>query len=351
MNRIGNGVLSAAVAFAACAGVGCGDSSGMPAPSTTVRMGFSAWPGWFPWQIAVDENLFEQTGAMVELEYYDNYTESIEDLASGELDANTQTLNDTLISVAGGDSQVIVLVNDNSTGNDQCIAREGIRNVSDLAGRDVAVEFGVVDHFLLLLALRRSGVDPSSVNIINEATDVAAENFKNGMYDATCVFAPFTSTALERDGSFSLITSRTFPGAIPDYLVVSRELAENNPGDVQALVDTWWLIRKFMEENPERSLEILTQRAGVSTEEYNTYAEGTTLFTLGQNLEALGDPPSDCDSLGTESGRYTECVAREIATFLKDDAMLVTEEISDEELSATWTDRFVKDYADRNPDN
>jgi len=331
------------------ANVACDEQAARPVPETTVRMGFSAWPGWFPWQIGEEEGLFARTGGMVELIYYESYTDSIAALANGELDANAQTLNDTLFSVAQGDDQVIVLVNDNSTGNDQCIAREGINTVADLVGKQVAVEFGVVDHFLLLLALRRAQVDPASVTIVNELTDVAAQNFAAGMYDATCVFAPFTTTALARTGSFPLITSRTFPGAIPDYLVMNRGFAEEYPGDVQALVDAWWLIRDFMEDDEARAMEIMVARAGVPEPEYRSYAEGTTLFSLEDNLEALGRPPQPCEQLGADAGTYTECVAYEIAQFLLDDAQLIEEPLTEERLQGVWTDRFVRDHADRNP--
>lgn len=328
--------------------LGCEEASDeLPPPDTTVRMGFSAWPGWFPWQIALEEDLFAQSGAMVELVFYESYTESLTDLAEGKLDANTQTLNDTLLSVAGGDEQVIVLVNDNSHGNDQCIGAEGITSVMDLVGKTVAVEFGVVDHFLLLLALRRYEIDPEDVDIVKELTDVAAEKFAAGEYDAVCVFAPFTTTALQRAGSSVIVSSETFPGAIPDYLVVSEELARDHPGDVAALVDTWWSIREFMAEKPERAAEIIAARAGVSQADYATYERGTRFFTLEQNLEALGAPPAACNVLGADERLYTACVAFAIADFLLQDAALIDAPIGEAAIRASWTDRFVRYHADK----
>ena len=86
--------------------------------SQKITIGFSAWPGWFPWQVAQERGLFADRGLNVELRYYDSYTDSLNALASGEIDANSQTLNDTLASVSAGSRQTIVLVNDNSTGND-----------------------------------------------------------------------------------------------------------------------------------------------------------------------------------------------------------------------------------------
>ena len=68
-------------------------------------------------------------------------------------------MNDTISSVAAGAEQVIVLVNDNSTGNDKIIAREGINSVADLKGKKVAAEEGTVDHFLLLLGMEKAGMN------------------------------------------------------------------------------------------------------------------------------------------------------------------------------------------------
>jgi NitT/TauT family transport system substrate-binding protein len=320
-----------------------------PPPETAVRMGFSAWPGWFPWQIALQEGYFEEAGVEVDLGYYDVYLRSIEDLASGELDANTQTLNDTLASIASGSDQVIVLVNDNSEGNDQCFVTDEILAPADLAGRTIAVESGVVDHYLLLLGLREAGVDPASVTIVNQETFAAAEDFAAGHYDGVCVFAPATTIAATRAGAHVLFSSRDFPGAIPDYLVVSRALVDERPEDAQALVDVWWRTRRFMDEEPARAAEIMAARAGVTTAEYASYAEGTRLFSVAQNLEALGAAPSPCADLGADANRYIECAAREVTTFLLYDAQLISRDIPDDQLRAAWTDGFVRDYASRNP--
>ena len=77
-----------------------------------------------------------RTASTVELKYFDSYTDSLTALATGNVDANSQTLNDTLTSVSGGAKQTIVLVNDNSTGNDQIIARPGITTRRRPQGQD-----------------------------------------------------------------------------------------------------------------------------------------------------------------------------------------------------------------------
>ena len=63
-------------------------------------------------------------------------------MAAGELDGNTQTLNDTMFGVAAGSEQVIVVINDNSTGNDAIICDESITSIEDLEGKTIAAEAG-----------------------------------------------------------------------------------------------------------------------------------------------------------------------------------------------------------------
>ncbi|GAA4539402.1 ABC transporter substrate-binding protein [Amycolatopsis samaneae] len=274
---------------------GCGSSDA--SRGSKITLGFSAWPGWFPWQVAQEKGLFAKNGVDVELKYFESYTDSINALSSGAIDANSQTLNDTLSSVSGGAKLSVVLVNDNSTGNDKIIARDGITSVADLKGKKVAVEQGAVDHFLLLLALQEAHLTEKDIQLVPLVTDAAAAAFVAGQVDAVAVFAPFTSKALERPGSRPIATSAEFPGAIPDHLVTSAALTKDRPKDVQALVNTWFDTVKWIKENRAAAVEVMAKRGGVTTNDYNTYDAGTTIFTRQQNLDAFtpGVTPAHLD--------------------------------------------------------
>ena len=145
-----------------------------------ITIGYSAWPGWFPWSVAAEQKLFDANGVNVEMKYFDSYTDSLAALTNGAIDANSQTLNDTLMSVSTGAKQTIVLVNDNSTGNDQIICAGDINGVADLNGKKVGVEQGTVDHFLLLLALQQAGLTQQDIDLEAMPTDAAANAFAAG---------------------------------------------------------------------------------------------------------------------------------------------------------------------------
>ncbi|MGL6133853.1 MAG: ABC transporter substrate-binding protein, partial [Prochlorococcaceae cyanobacterium] len=263
------------------------------APDGAVRIGYSAWPGWIPWKVTEEKGLF---GVPVTLQWFDGYLDSINALNAGQLDCNSQTLNDTISSIAGGADLLVVLTNDNSTGNDQIIVAEGINTVADLKGKQVAAEEGTVDHYLLLLGLEQAGLSGDDITFVPLETGAAAAAFVAGQVDAVGVFAPFTTQALRRQGSSTLFSSADFPGAISDHLVCRREFVANNPEKVQQVVDAWFATLAAMEADPEASLAILSARAGVSKEEYREYEAGTTLFSLADNLKAL-EPGSTMASL------------------------------------------------------
>ena len=75
----------------------------------TIKVGYSAWPGWFPLAVAEQAGIFDEVGLDVDLVYFADYIASIDAMAAGELDFVTQTLNDTMASVAFGSEQVIVV--------------------------------------------------------------------------------------------------------------------------------------------------------------------------------------------------------------------------------------------------
>jgi NitT/TauT family transport system substrate-binding protein len=275
-------LIFAGTAFAA----GC-DSTGVTA-GTRITLGFTAWPGWMPWQVAKEEGLFARNGVNVELKYYSNYTDSLLALETGALDANSQTLNDTIISVSTGAKQTIVLVNDNSTGNDKIIARDGIGSVADLKGRRIAVEQGTVNHYLLLLALEQVGLGQRDVVLVPQPTEAAAATeFAAGQVDAVSASAPFTTKALQRAGSHAIATSAEFPGAIPGHLAVRPALIREHPKEVQALVNTWFETLEWIKGHKDAAIAIMARTSGVGIDEYKTYDAGTTVFTRRQNIDAF----------------------------------------------------------------
>jgi NitT/TauT family transport system substrate-binding protein len=305
-----------------------------PMPSSNgkiLRLGFSNWPGWMPWQVSDSAKLFKSDKVKLVPIWYDEYLKGIGALVAGQLDANSQTLIDTVLSVAEGSDQVVVLVNDNSTGNDKIIAKAGINSIGELKGKTVSVEKGTVDHYLLLIALKKAGLSSTDINIKFMDTQKAAEEFAAGKVDATAVFAPFTNTALKKSGSKELTSSKDFPGAIADVLSFRRDFVEKNPEVVQAAVNNWFDTLNYIKSNPAKSNEIMAKQSKSSVAEYVEFGKGTRIFDATDNLKAF-QPGNDRTSLAFSAADLKKTVVD----------LGLTQNSPD--LSKLFDDRFVKAY-------
>jgi NitT/TauT family transport system substrate-binding protein len=292
------GVLAAVVILAGACGDDGGSSSADGAASGEVlNIGYSAWPGWFPLAVAEKQGFFTKAGLNVKLTYFADYTASLDALVAGKVDVNAQTLNDTLFGVAAGSKQSIVVVNDNSTGNDAVICDSSITSVKGLKGKTIAAEAGVVDHFLLLQGLAKEGMTEKDIDFRGVKTDAAAAAFAGGEFDCVAVFAPFTLTALQRKGSKVLFSSKDFPGAIPDHLVATGDVAAKRSADMQKLVNAWYATLDWMKANPKDATAIMAAAAEISVDDYTSFADGTTIFTAEQAAKAFEDRAGDSTSL------------------------------------------------------
>lgn len=332
-------VYSAGFLFTLTLAVSCGSSQNSPnseSPITSDRpvvLGYSSWAGWWPWAIAQEEGIFTANGLNVQLKWFDGYLESLQAFSAGQLDANCQTLNDTIAFAPNSiNGQVVVLVNDNSAGNDKIIVAENINTIQDLKGKKVALEEGLVDDFLLSFALEKNEMSRKDIQVVNLETGAAAAAFAAGQVDAVGAFPPFWLTALKRKGSKELLSSAEFPGAIPDLLVVSQKLVNERPEVVQGLVKTWFDIREFMQKNSEKADAIMAKRANVTVEEFQLFKQGTKFFTVEDNLEAFA-PGNTMKNM--------PYAAQEMTNFMLEVGLI--KQAAD--LTKLFDDRFIKAYA------
>jgi NitT/TauT family transport system substrate-binding protein len=307
-------------------------SSAPAAENQNIRVGYNGWPGSMPWHIVEKAKLFKSDKAKFTPVWYDEYLKSIGDLVANKLDSNTQTLMDTILSVAEGSDQVAVLVMDNSTGSDKIIAKAGINSATDLKGKTVSTEKGTVNHYLLLLALKKAGLSEKDVTFKFMDTEKSAAAFAVGEVDATSVFTPYSSNALKRAGSKEIASSKDFPGAISDVISFRREFVEKNPEAVQAAVDSWFDSLAYIKSNQAKSDELMAKQSKISVAEYVESGKGLKILSLAENLQAF-KPGKDRTSLIFS--------AEELKKVIIDLGMTK----KNPDLSKLFDDRFIKAYA------
>ncbi|HWW20746.1 MAG TPA: ABC transporter substrate-binding protein, partial [Steroidobacteraceae bacterium] len=191
------------------------------APAPSLHLGYSDWPGWVAWQIAIDKGWFKEAGLDVKFEWFD-YSASMEAFAAGKLDGDFVTNGDALVMGAGGARNVTVLVTDFSNGNDMIVARPGIHSLKDLRGRKIGIEVGLVEHLLLLDGLKKSAMTQEDVTLVNSKTNETPQVLASGQVDAIGAWQPNSGLAIRAlPGAHPVYTSAQSPGLIYDVLAVN----------------------------------------------------------------------------------------------------------------------------------
>ena len=263
------------------------------AQAEPLRIGYSDWPGWVGWEIAVENGWFEEAGVEVEFEWFD-YVASMDAFAAGQLDAVGMTNGDALVTGSAGAQGVMVLLHDYSNGNDMIVAAPGITSVEDLKGKKVGVEIGFVSHLLLLNALEKVGLCEADVELINVPTNETPQVLASGDVDAIVAWQPSSSLALQSlPGSTAVYTSADEPGLIYDLLVVSPSSLAQNRSEWRTVVDVWYRIVDYIEDPATRAnaIEIMAARVGLSAEEYEPFLAGTRILSREEATAYFVDKP------------------------------------------------------------
>ena len=263
-------------------------SATLPTPTgPTLKIGYSDWPGWVAWEIAIQKGWFKEAGVNVEFKWFD-YVPSMDAFTANKVDADSMTNGDALVTGSGGGKSVCIVANDYSDGNDMIVAKPGIKTMTDLKGKKIGVEVGFVDHLLLLNALKSAGMKDKDVKIVNVKTDDTPNARKSGTVDAIAAWQPNSGAALKAlPGSTAVYTSANVPGLIYDHLCVSpRSLAENR-AEWLKVVKVWFRVVDYIADpaNLDDAAKLMSARVGLTPDVYKGLMKGTHLLNMAENLK------------------------------------------------------------------
>lgn len=258
-----------------------------------LKIGYSDWPGWVAWEIAIEKDMFAKAGVDVEFEWFD-YVASMDAYAAGQLDAVAMTNGDALVTGATGAQSVMILINDYSNGNDMVVARPGIKSIKDLKGKKVGVEIGFVGHLLLLNALEKNGLAEADVELVNVPTNETPQVLASGDVDAIVAWQPNSGQALSLvPGSKKIYSSADEPGLIYDVLAVSPASLKARKDDWTKVLKVWYQAVDYLNDpkTADEAVSIMAARVGLEPEVYKNFISGTKILTLKQAKKFLKNKP------------------------------------------------------------
>ncbi|MFI4866643.1 MAG: ABC transporter substrate-binding protein [Steroidobacterales bacterium] len=259
------------------------------APPPPLRIGYSDWPGWVAWQIAIDKGWLREAGLDVKFDWFD-YSASMEAFAAGKIDADCVTNGDALVMGAGGARNVIILITDYSNGNDMIVARPGIKSLADLKGKRIGIETGLVDHLLLLDGLNKQGMTQNDVTLVNSKTNETPQVLASGQVDAIGAWQPNSGLAMKAlPGARPVYTSAQAPGLIYDVLTVNPASIAAHRADYIKLIGVWDRLVGYINDpkTQDDAVQIMSARVGLTPAKYQLLLAGTHLISVAEAKKIL----------------------------------------------------------------
>ena len=251
----------------------------------TIMIGYSDWPGFVAWQVAIEKGWLKEAGLNVEFKWFD-YSSSLSAFAANQLDAVLVINGDNLVTASGGTQGVMIMATDYSAGNDVIIAKDGINSIADLKGKSIATEKGLVDHLLLSTALTDAKIKTSDIKLVNSMTNELPQVFASPDIAAIAVWQPVANQALKSvAGSKIIYSSKDKPGLIYDTLTVNMSHLSANKEDWKKMIQVWDKTVKYINDpaTHEDAVKIMSNRVGVDPKQYEQFIGGTHLLDLAAN--------------------------------------------------------------------
>ena len=254
--------------------------------SPPLKIAWSLYPGYSPFAIAIEQDLFSKHGVSVNPILYTVSADQLPDFEAGKIDGGFFAFADalTIDSRLRGEAK-LVLVADNSDGADLVVAAADIRTLQDLKGKKIGTGIGSFRELLVRQMLEINGMTVEDVDLINIGPDEVPAAIPDKI-QAGQTWDPFTFEAIAK-GAHVIFTSHETPGLIPDVLVFHTYVLQQRPEEVRGVIAAWFEALTYWEANPADGNALIAKATGKDPTGVST--EGINLFTLEENQRAFTD--------------------------------------------------------------
>ena len=282
-----------------------------------LKIGYSDWPGYVAWQVAIDKGWLKEAGVDADFEWFD-YSASMDAYTAGKIDADLVVNGDALVMGAGGGKSVAILLTDYSKGSDMIVGRPGINTLQDLKGKKVGIEVGLVEHLLLMNGLQKAGIPDTDITLVNTPTNDTPQVLASGEVAAIGAWQPNSGQAMKAvPGAHPIYTSADEPGLIYDVLAVNPTILHSRQADWAKLFPVWQKVVAYVNDpkTQDDAVKIMAARSGTSPEEYKPYlsglhlinvTEGKTVFKKGAGFSSLYGSSAIADAFYLKNEVYKD---------------------------------------------
>lgn len=162
-------------------------------------------------------------------------------------------------------------------------ADKGINSFADLKGKRISTTTGTTAHVFLDLALRKNGLKPDDVEIINQRMPDAVTSFISGAVGAVALWVPFNLAVAQKTPGAKMLTdaSAFYPeAAIVGGWVARDDIYASDKALLQKVIRAWLPANEFLVSKPEEALEIIRSGhySNIPAAEFKTQFDAQKVF-------------------------------------------------------------------------
>lgn len=270
-------------------------SSCKPMPEAPLRIASNTWPGYEPLYLARSLGYYQDS--QVNLVEMTSASEVIHALRNHTIEGAALTLDEVLTVMEDGYQLKVILVMDFSNGGDVLLSKPEITSLTQLRGKNIAVEYTAVGAILLNGALNAAELNVRDVNIIACSFDEHQVCYTQA--DAVVTFEPNRTNILAL-GANQLFDSSQIPGRIIDVLAVHADVLDSHPKALEQLVTGYFQAINYLNQKPQAAAELMKARLQLTPRQVLQSYQGLHLPDLAENLDLLRGETSKLEEIAIE---------------------------------------------------
>jgi NitT/TauT family transport system substrate-binding protein len=254
------------------------------AQETKVAIGISGWTGFAPLTLAKEAGIFKKNGLDVTIRKIPQKDRHLA-VASGDIQCAATTVETWIVWNANGVATTQIFQLDKSYGADGMVVKPNIAKISDLKGKTVAASApGTAPYFTLAWFLKKNGLSPKDVKVVNLEPQAAANAMIAGTadLDAAMTYEPYLSAVRAKPEAGKIIaTTLDYPMVMDTFGCTPKFLADNAKA-AKALADSYFEAVDMIKKDPKKSFAIMGADVKQSPEQF----EASQKYLRWQDREA-----------------------------------------------------------------
>jgi NitT/TauT family transport system substrate-binding protein len=254
------------------------------AQETKITFAMSGWTGFAPLTLAKEAGIFKKNGLDVTIKKIPQKDRHLA-IASGDVQCAATTVETWIAWNANGVATTQIFQLDKSFGADGMVVKGGISKISDLKGKTIAASApGTSPYFALAWFLKKNGMTPKDVKIVNLEPQAAANAIIAGVadLDAAMTYEPYLSAVRAKPEAGKIIATTLDYPMVMDTVGCTPKFLTDNPKAAKALADSYFEALEMIQKEPKKSFEIM----GADVKQTGEAFEGSQKFLRWQDRAA-----------------------------------------------------------------